>query len=45
VDVELEPEQPHEVARAVQELLAEGRPAPDPWWQAGIEDATVLTGT
>jgi len=46
VDVELEPEQPDEVARAVQELLAEGRPAPDPWWEAGIDDATGgLTGT
>jgi hypothetical protein len=42
VDFELEPEQPEEVARAVAELLAEGRPAPDPWWQAGIQDAIEL---
>jgi hypothetical protein len=39
VDVELEPEQPEEVARAVAELLAESRSAPDPWWQAGIQEA------
>lgn len=39
VDVELEPEQPEEVSRAVEELLAERAPAPDPWWQAGIEEA------
>jgi hypothetical protein len=37
VDVELEPEQPDEVVRAVVELLSDGPPAPDPWWQAGIE--------
>jgi hypothetical protein len=39
VDVELEPEQPDEVSRAVEELLADSRPTPDPWWQAGIEEA------
>jgi hypothetical protein len=38
VDVELEPEQPEEIAHAVAELLAEGRPAADPWWQAGIQE-------
>ncbi len=40
VDVELEPEQPEEVARAVAELLqtvAAPEPA-DPWWQAGLDD-------
>jgi hypothetical protein len=40
VDVELEPEQPDEVVRVVEELLSEGVPARDPWWEAGIEDAT-----
>jgi hypothetical protein len=39
VDVELEPEQPDEVARAVVELLADAARAPDPWWEAGIEDS------
>ena len=40
MDVELEPEQPPEVARAVAELLAaeEERP-PDPWWQAGLDES------
>jgi hypothetical protein len=38
VAVELDPEQPEEVARTVEELLAESPPAPDPWWQAGIEE-------
>ncbi|HZT16125.1 MAG TPA: hypothetical protein VFA19_09265 [Gaiellaceae bacterium] len=40
MDVELEPEQPEEVARAVAELLqtvAAPEPA-DPWWQAGLDD-------
>ena len=35
MDVELEPQQPDEVARAFGELLAPA-PEPDPWWQAGI---------
>jgi hypothetical protein len=38
VDVELDPPQPEEVARAVEEALARPQPAPDPWWQAGIEE-------
>jgi hypothetical protein len=37
VEVELEPEQPDEVVRVVEELLSEGAAAPDPWWEAGIE--------
>ena len=39
VDVELEPEQPEEVARAVAELLVAAEPAADPWWQAGLDDS------
>jgi hypothetical protein len=39
VDVELDPEQPPEVARAVAEALDPAPPAPDPWWQAGIAEA------
>jgi len=39
MDVELEPEQPEEVARAVAELVAADGAATDPWWQAGIDDA------
>jgi hypothetical protein len=39
VDVRLEPEQPEEIVRAVAELLLEQEHEPDPWWQAGIDDA------
>lgn len=38
MDVELEPAQPEAVVRAVAELLRHGAPAPDPWWQAGLDD-------
>ena len=38
VDVELQPRQPEPVARVVAELLAEAPEAPDPWWQAGIDE-------
>jgi hypothetical protein len=38
VDVELDPEQPEAVARAVGELLEAGgaEAAADPWWEAGL---------
>jgi hypothetical protein len=39
VDIELDPEQPEEVTRAVAELLDETVPDPDPWWRAGVDDA------
>jgi hypothetical protein len=39
VALELDPEQPPAIARAVGDLLAGGRGEPDPWWQAGIEEA------
>jgi hypothetical protein len=39
VDVELDPDQPPPVARAVAELLAEDERRPDPWWQAGLDSA------
>jgi hypothetical protein len=39
MDVELEPEQPDEVVRAVEELLAERDRDPDPWWKCGLEEA------
>jgi hypothetical protein len=39
VELELDPEQPAEVARTVAELLAgDARPA-DPWWQAGVDES------
>jgi len=38
VELELTPEQPPEVAEAVAALLARPEPAPDPWWQAGIDE-------
>ena len=37
--VELAPEQPVEIVRAVAELLQPAPAAPDPWWQAGIAEA------
>ena len=39
MDVELDPPQPPEIARAIAEAAAERAPAADPWWQAGIEEA------
>jgi hypothetical protein len=38
VDIELTPQQPAAVVEAVVEVLAPP-PRPDPWWQAGIEEA------
>jgi hypothetical protein len=39
VDVELTPEQPREVEEAVAALLGQGPPVPDPWWEAGNQEA------
>jgi hypothetical protein len=40
VDVELIPAQPAEVEAAIAAALAFNRsPEPDPWWQAGIDEA------
>lgn len=40
MDVELNPAQEPEVEAAIAAALAADRPAePDPWWQAGIDDA------
>jgi hypothetical protein len=39
MDVELTPDQPAAVVQAVELLLDAGPPEPDPWWQAGIEEA------
>ena len=38
VDVELDPEQPDEIVDAIADLLDE-HAEPDPWWQAGLDDA------
>jgi hypothetical protein len=38
VELELTPQQPAAVVEAVAEVLAPP-PGPDPWWQAGIEEA------
>jgi hypothetical protein len=43
MDVELDPEQPPEVARAVRALL-QGAVALDPWWQAGLEESLDSSG-
>lgn len=37
--LELDPEQPPAITRLVVELLAGGHGEPDPWWQAGIDEA------
>jgi hypothetical protein len=40
VDVELIPVQAPEVEAAIAAAVGTGRPAePDPWWQAGIDEA------
>ena len=39
MDVELDPPQPQEVTRAVAELVDVDAPAPDPWWQAGVDES------
>jgi hypothetical protein len=40
VDVELTPAQAPEVKAAIEAAVASETPAaPDPWWQAGIDDA------
>ena len=39
MDVELTPEQPREVEEAVAALLAQGLSGPDPWWEAGNQEA------
>ena len=41
MELDLEPEQPEEVAAAIAELLADAEPDPHPgaWWQAGIDEA------
>ena len=38
MDVELDPDQPEPVVEAVAEALAGSDRAPDPWWQAGIDE-------
>lgn len=39
MDLALTPEQPDAVATAIEALVEQPLPAPDPWWQAGLEDA------
>ena len=43
MELELVPEQPPQIVEALAGLLEELDPArrrpPDPWWQAGIDDA------
>jgi hypothetical protein len=39
VDVELDPGQPEPVTRAIQELLRSDQREPDPWWEAGVNEA------
>jgi hypothetical protein len=37
--IELTPEQPCEVERAIEGLAVAPPPEPDPWWRAGIDEA------
>jgi hypothetical protein len=39
VELETEPELPDEVVRSLEAALAAEAPAPDPWWQAGLDEA------
>ena len=43
MELELVPEQPPEIGEAVADLLQAALPAggraPDPWWQAGVDEA------
>jgi hypothetical protein len=39
VSAETDPPQPDEVAQAIADLLGRDDAAPDPWWQAGIEES------
>jgi hypothetical protein len=39
VDLELTPPQPPAIEQALAAALAEATPEPDPWWEAGLEDA------
>jgi hypothetical protein len=39
VNVELQPEQPPEIEQAVAAVLEQPLAAPDPWWEAGNQEA------
>ena len=39
VNPETNPPQSEDVARAITDVLAEDEPVPNPWWQAGIDEA------
>jgi hypothetical protein len=39
MDVETTPEQAEPVLAALAEALGGREPGPDPWWQAGLEEA------
>ncbi|HEV8461537.1 MAG TPA: hypothetical protein VGQ38_12580 [Gaiellaceae bacterium] len=39
MDLEIAPEQPERVVAAVAELLQASAEGPDPWWQAGLDEA------
>jgi hypothetical protein len=39
VDLAVDSPQPEPVVRALEELLAVARPAVDPWWRAGNDEA------
>ena len=43
MDWTLEPQVPDEVRRAVLPLIRGEAPAPDPWWQEGVDEA-IATG-
>jgi hypothetical protein len=39
MEIDLIPEQPQAVAEAVLTLLDGAESGPDPWWQAGLDEA------
>jgi hypothetical protein len=38
-ELTVDPAQPESVVRALETLLADSRPAVDPWWRAGNDEA------
>jgi len=38
-ELDLTPEQPPEIAAAIAAAIGNGAVGPDPWWQAGIDEA------
>ena len=42
MELELDPSQPPEVVAALARILVPAETEPDPWWQAGLDEALGL---